>query len=75
MAEQPNSLKKLVAIATDLELSGDLRINAIAQFGKMGTHAALVALLDIVANEALVWKDRIFALKQAERILKLTKGA
>ena len=70
MEEETKRLQKLVAIATDLKISGELRTEAITQLGRIGTHAALVALLDIVANEALTSGERILALKQSEKILK-----
>ena len=70
MDEETESLQKLVDIATDLKISGELRIRAIIQLGRIGGHAALVALLDMVANEALTVGERILALKQAGRILK-----
>ena len=70
MAEESNRLQKLVAIATDLKISSELRAQAITQLGGIGTHAALVALLDMVANEALTWEERMFALNQAEKVLK-----
>ena len=75
MAEGTNRLQKLVAIATDLTISGELRTQAITQLGSIGTHAALVALLDMVANEALTWEERMLALKQAEKILKPERQA
>ena len=75
MMEETNRLQKLVAIATDLTISSELRIRAIMQLGRIGTHEALVALLDLVANEALSWEERMRALKQAERILKSGRGA
>ena len=70
MAEQANELKKLVAIATDLGLSAELRTKAIQLIGSIGTHNALVALLDIAANEGLVADERDFALKQARELIK-----
>ena len=70
MAQETDQLQKLVAIATDLAISSELRAQAITQLGRIGTHAAMVALLDLVANEALTWEERVIALKQAERILK-----
>ena len=71
MAEYPNELKKLIAIATDLELSAELRTKAIEQIGSIGTHQALLALLDLVANEKLVRNERDLALRQAKEIIKL----
>ena len=75
MTEETNRLQKLVAIATDLTISGELRTSAITQLGGIGTHAALVALLDMVANEALPWEERLLTLKQAEKILKAGRQA
>ena len=70
MAEETDRLHKLVTIATDLNISRELRTRAITQLGKIGTHAALVALLNLVADETFVWEERMLALKQAERTLK-----
>lgn len=71
MSEQViNELKKLSAIATDLELSGELRTDAVKSMGDIGTQEALLALLDLAANEKLNIEDRDLALKQARTILK-----
>ena len=70
MAEQHDELKKLVAVATDLELSGELRTKAIALMGNIGTHNALLALLGIAANERLTKAEREIALKHAGKIIK-----
>jgi len=70
MTEQPNELKKLAAIATDFELPNELRVKAIQQLGNIGTHEALLALLDLAANEKLVREERELALKQAREIIK-----
>ena len=70
MAEQTDELKKLGAVATDLELSSELRTKAIKLMGNISTHKALLALLDLVANERLTKKEREFALKQAGEIIK-----
>ena len=70
MSEQPDELKKLTAIATDLELSAELRIKAIEQVGKVGTHSALLVLLDLAANEGLIRGERELAIKQARDIIK-----
>jgi hypothetical protein len=68
--EDTERLQKLTSIATDKEISRELRTRAIIQFGSIGTHAALVALLNLVADETSVWEERMLALKQAEKILK-----
>lgn len=73
MSEQPNELKKLTAIATDLQLAGDLRTKSIELIGNMGSHEALLALLDLVANEKLIVEERDLALKQARKIIKSSR--
>jgi len=70
MSEQANQLKKLNAIATDLELSSELRIKAIELLGKIGTHEPLLALLELVRNERLIHEERALALKHAGEIMK-----
>ena len=70
MTEGTDILQKLIAIATDLQISRELRARAIAQLGEIGTHEALVALLDLVANEAFAWEERMFALRRVEKILR-----
>jgi len=70
MAEQSEELKKLAAIASDLELSSDLRIKSVQLIGNIGTHDALLALLDLVANQKLVKEERELALKYAREIVK-----
>jgi len=39
----------------------------------MGSHEALLALLDLVANEKLIVDERDLALKQARRIIKSSR--
>lgn len=74
MSEQVASeLKKLSAIATDIELSGELRTQSIKSIGNIGTHDALLVLLDLAANEKLNLDDRDLALKQARAIIKLSR--
>lgn len=70
MAEQPDELKKLVTVATDLGLSSKLRIKAIELIGRISTHDALLALLALVANEKLTKGERERALKHAREIIK-----
>ena len=70
MAEQPDELKRLVSIATDLKIAGELRTKAIELIGNIGTHEALLALLGLVANEGLIKREREFALKRAQQIIK-----
>ncbi len=70
MAEKPSELTKLVTIATDLQLAAALRTKAIEQMGSLGTHEALLALLELAANTGLIRTEREFALKQAREIIK-----
>jgi len=70
MAEQPNELKKLATIATDLGLSADLRTKAIELIGSIGTHGALLILLDLAANRELIKEERDLALQHAREIVK-----
>ena len=71
MSEQVTSeLQKLSAIATDMDLIAKLRTQAIQSIGNIGTHEALLALLDLAANEKLNVNERDLALKQARNIIK-----
>ncbi len=73
MAEKSNELTKLVTIATDLQLAGKLRTGAIEQIGNLGTHEALLALLDLAANTGLIRVERELAIKHAREIIKSGK--
>ena len=74
MPEQiTNELRKLSAIAADLELSGELRADAVKSIGSVGTHEALLVLLELAANEKLNPDERDRALKQAREIVKLAR--
>jgi len=68
--DRTNELKKLMTIATDYDVSSELRIKAVQQIGRIGTHEALLALLELAANERLVKKERGNAWKQAGDIIK-----
>ncbi len=70
MAEQSNELKKLAAIAADLGLSAALRIKSIELIGSIGTHDALLVLLDLAANRELIKEERDIALQHAREIIK-----
>jgi hypothetical protein len=75
MSQQVTSeLKKLSAIANDLELSGELRTDATKSIGSIGTHEALLALLELAANESLNIDERDLALKQSREILKKSRS-
>ena len=70
MTTRPEEIKKLVNIANDLELSSELRAQAVKAIGNLGTHEALLALLELAANEALIKHEREIALKCAQDIVK-----
>ncbi len=72
MSERPDELKRLAEIAADMKLPAEIRKKAIEQLGVISTHDALLALLDIAANESLVTKERDLALKQAREVIKKT---
>ncbi|MBA7480436.1 hypothetical protein ES705_12431 [subsurface metagenome] len=70
MAEQSNELKKLATIASDLGLSAPLRTKSIELIGSIGTHDALLILLDLAANKALIKEERDLALEHAREIIQ-----
>ena len=70
MSEKPGELQKLVTIAADMELSADLRNKSIELLRNIGTHEALLALLNLAANENLTVAERDLALKRAREIIK-----
>ncbi|NQT04986.1 MAG: hypothetical protein HQ577_03155 [Dehalococcoidia bacterium] len=72
MSERSDELKRLAEIAADMKLPADIRKKAIEQLGVISTHDALLALLDIAANESLMTKERDLALKQAREVIKKT---
>ncbi len=70
MAEQADDLKKLVAVATDLGLSPELRAKAIKLIGNISSHDTLLALLGLAANDRLTKEERELAVKHARKIIK-----
>ena len=70
MTEQPEELKKLVAVATDSGLAVKLRIKSIELIGNFGTHDALLALLELAGNDKLSREERELALKYSREIVK-----
>lgn len=70
-SEQVESeLKKLLAIATDLELGVELRMVAVKHIAKIGTQEALNALLSLAANDKITAKEREMVLKLSQAIVK-----
>lgn len=70
MVEQANELKKLATIAADFELSAVLRTKSIELIGNIGTHDALLTLLDLAGNKELIKEERDLAIKYAREIIK-----
>ena len=70
MTEQSEELKKLVSVATDMVLAAKLRSKSIELIGNIGTHQALLALLELAANEQLTRHERELSLKYAKTIIK-----
>ena len=76
MAEIPEvtntagELKKLANIATDMQLDGKMRSQAINQLGEIASHEALQVLLNLAANDKLTIDHRDLALKKAREIVK-----
>ena len=74
MSEQiTNEIRKLAAIATDMDLSSNIRTDAVKSIGAIGTRESLLALLDLVANEKLTTDERELALKQAKKIVRAAR--
>ncbi|MFC1899167.1 hypothetical protein ACFLXP_02420 [Chloroflexota bacterium] len=61
MAERPNELKKLADIAGDTGISAELRTKSVELIGKIGTHDALLVLLELAANKELATEEREYA--------------
>ena len=63
-------LRKLAGIATDMQLDGKMRNEAVKQLGEIGSHEALLVLLNLAANDKLNNDERDLALKKARDIVK-----
>jgi hypothetical protein len=76
MSESPqesdkiDELKKMAAIATDLQLDSKMRVQAINLLGDMGSHESLLVLLNLVANDKLNIDERDLALKRSREIVR-----
>jgi HEAT repeat protein len=69
-AKKNEELKKLANIASDMDLDSKLRFQAIDRLGEMGNHEALLALLNLAANDKMGIDDRDLALKRAREIVR-----
>jgi hypothetical protein len=71
MSEQINNeLQKLCGLAADMTLTEKIRHQAMQSIADIGSHEALLVLLDLAANKNLTVKDRELALKYAKNIVK-----
>jgi len=76
MSESPqesdkiDELKKMAAIATDLQLASKMRVQAINLLGDMGSHESLLVLLNLAANDKLNIDERDLALKRGREIVR-----
>jgi hypothetical protein len=73
MPEKPAELTKLVAVAASMDYPANLRMEAVDTIGRMATHEALLALLEIAGNQGLVRQEREQALKHAMKIVKSSR--
>ena len=65
-----DELKKMANIATDLQLSAKMRVQAINLLGDMATHESLLVLLNLAANDKLPIEERDLAIKRSREIIK-----
>jgi hypothetical protein len=69
-SEKTDELKKMAAIATDLQLASKMRVQAINLLGDMASHESLLVLLNLAANDKLNIDERDLALKRAREIVR-----
>jgi len=68
--DNQDELKKMASIATDLQLSEKMRVQAINGLGDMASHESLLVLLNLAANDKLNIPERDLAIKRAREIVK-----
>jgi hypothetical protein len=66
----PEELKKMAKIATDMQIPAKMRDHAVEQIGSIGSHEALLVLLNMAANEHLNKELRDLAVRKARDIIK-----
>ena len=69
-SERSEELKDLFSAATNLNFPQKLRINAVESIAAMGTHEALLALLEMAGNDQLSKKERELIIKLAQNLIK-----
>ena len=65
-----DELRKLGSIATDMQLSSKMRVQAINQLGEMASHESLLVLINLVANDKMNIDERDLALNKARGLVK-----
>ena len=70
MAEKTDELKKLIGIASDMQIPSNLRSKSVEMIGSLGTHEALLALLELAANTSLPKDQRELAIRFARDIIR-----
>ena len=70
MEQRSDELKKLLEVATDVVLPPKVRSDTIKFIGNIGNREALLALLELAANEKLTRKEREDAVQYARDIIK-----
>jgi hypothetical protein len=66
----PEDLKKLAKIATDMQMHAKMRDQAVNQMADIGSHEALLVLLNMAANDRLNKELRDLAVRKARDIIK-----
>jgi hypothetical protein len=69
-SERSDELKDLVVAATNLNFPVKLRTDAVESIAAMGTHDALLALLEMAGNDQLSKKERELIIKLASNLIK-----
>jgi hypothetical protein len=69
-SERSDELKDLVVAATNLNFPVKLRTGAVESIAAMGTHDALLALLEMAGNDQLSKKERELIIKLASNLIK-----
>ncbi len=70
MPDISEEVEKLKTLAINTRLLPSERVKAIEVLGNIGTREALLALLDVAGESALLPSERSFALSKANEIIK-----
>ena len=69
-SERSDELRDLYTAATNLNFPQKLRTDAVESIASMGTHEALLALLEMAGNDQLSKKERELIIKLAQNLIK-----